>query len=105
MIEIIRSRIGVLTYLAPTGPLIDKDGLEQLKKTTDSCIAARETDLILDLSKVPLLNGAALETLLEIQDGLTRYGGGLKTVNANALIKDIFRISSFNDYVDTIDEA
>ena len=105
MTEIIRSRIGVLTYLAPTGPLMEKEGLAQLKKTTESCIVARETDLILDLSKVPLINGAALDTLLEIQDSLTRYGGSLKTVNANALIRDIFHISGFNDYVDTIDES
>ncbi len=105
MNEIIQSRIGILTYLAPIGPLVESEGLDQLKKTTQSCIEKRETDLILDLAKVPLVNGAALDTLLEIQDSLTRYGGGLKTVNANALIKEIFRISGFNDYVDTIDEA
>ena len=105
MTEIIHSRIGVLTYLAPSGPLLEHEGLTQLKKTTDACIAARETDLILDLSKVPLLNGAALDTLLEIQESLTRYGGSLRTVKANALITDIFRISGFNDYVETIDEA
>lgn len=105
MTEIIRSRIGVLTYLAPTGPLIEPEGLAQLKKTAASCIEARETDLILDLSKVPLVNGAALDTLLDIQDSLTRYGGSLKTVKANALIKEIFLISGFNDYVETIDES
>lgn len=104
MTEIIHSRIGVITYLAPTGPLIEKEGLAQLKKTAEACIAARETDLILDLSKVPLVNGAALDTLLDIQESLIRFGGSLKTVNANALIKDIFHISGFNDYVDTIDE-
>ena len=105
MTEILRSRIGVLTYLAPTGPLIENEGLAQLKEITEACITAMETDLILDLSKVPLVNGAALDTLLEIQDSLNRYGGSLKTVKANALIKDIFLISGFNDYVDTIDES
>lgn len=105
MTEIIHSRIGVLTYLAPTGPLIEKEGLAQLQKTTEECREARETDIILDLSKVPLLNGAALDVLLDIQASLTRYGGSLRTINANALIKDIFRISGFNDYVDTIDET
>lgn len=105
MTEIFRSRIGILTYLAPTGPLIEKEGLTQLKEIVDSCIAARETDLILDLSKVPLINGATLDTLLDIQDSLTRFGGSLKTVKANALIKDIFHISGFNEYVDTIDES
>lgn len=105
MSEIFRSRIGVLTYLAPTGPLLAQEDLAQLKKTTEACIAAGETQLILDLSKVPLVNGAALDTLLAIQESLTRYGGSLKTVKANALIRDIFRISDFNDYVDFIDEA
>jgi len=105
MTDIIHSRIGVITYLAPTGPLVGGEGLAQLKQTTDACIAARETDLILDLSKVPLLNGAALDTLLDIQDSLTRYGGSLKTVKANALITDIFRISGFSEYVDTINDT
>lgn len=103
MNDIIHSRIGVVTYLAPNGPLVDQEGVGQLKQTIDDCIAARETDLILDLSKVPLLNGLALDVLLDIQDSLTRYGGSLKTVKANALIKDIFRISGFTDYVDTIE--
>ena len=104
MSEIVHSRLGVLTYLAPLSPLIEDDVLSELKETVETCISSRETNLILDLAKVSLVNGSALDVMIDIQNRLSRVGGSLKTINANAMIKDIFRICSFHDYVENIDE-
>jgi len=104
MLEIMRTRIGVITYLAPIGPFIDEDGLNTLKKTIDSCITSQESNLVIDLNKVPALTGAALELMIETQEELARQGGDLKVVNANALLKDIFRITGLDNYVAIIDQ-
>ncbi len=105
MAEIVRSRIGVLTYLIPTGAFFDEESLAALKDTVADCIEGREVNLVLDFDNVPSLTGAALESLLDVQDMLSRHGGGLKVVNANALVQDIFLVTRVNDYIEVIDKS
>jgi anti-anti-sigma factor len=105
MLEIMRTRIGVITYLAPIGPFIEETELAVLRNKITSCIAAREANLVIDLSKVPALTGAALEFMIDAQEQLARMGGELKVVNANALLKDIFLITGFDKYVAILDQT
>jgi anti-anti-sigma factor len=104
MLEIMRTRIGIITYLAPIGPFIEEEGLNVLKKMIGSCIAAHESNMVIDLEKVPALTGAALEFMIDTQEQLARLGGELKVVNANALLKDIFLITGFDKYVAIIEQ-
>lgn len=97
--EIVRTRIGVNTYLAPTGPLDEEAACPLLRQVVEACLTARESNLVLDLSRVPTLTGAALETLLDIQDRCSRLGGALKVIKPNALVRDIFTVTDFGDYV------
>ena len=78
MAEILHTRMGVITYLAPTGCIAEAEGLESLQETVASCVASREIKLVLDLDRVPALTSLALEALLDIQDRLARLGGSLK---------------------------
>jgi anti-anti-sigma factor len=105
MLEIMRTRIGVITYLAPIGPFIEEGELAILKEKIAACIADQEANLVIDLSKVPALNGMALEFMIDTQEQLARMGGELKVVNANALLKDIFLITGFDKYVAILDQA
>ncbi len=105
MLEIIKTRIGVITYLAPIGLFSDEDDLNTLKGTIDSCIDSHESHLVIDLAKVPTITGAGLELMLDIQDQLSRRGGELKVVNANGMLKDIFLITGFDNYVAVITTA
>lgn len=97
--EIVRTKIGVNTYLAPTGPLDEDTGLPALKRVVEDCLAGKESHLVLDVSRVPTLTGVALELLLDIQDRCSRMGGALKVLKPNALVRDIFTITDFGDYV------
>ncbi len=105
MAEILHTRMGVITYLAPTGCIAEAEGLESLKETVASCVASREIKLVLDLDRVPALTSLALETLLDIQDRLTRLGGSLKVVNPNALVEDIFRATGLHGYIEVMSKA
>ena len=83
------SNIGVMTYLAPVGPLVDNTQHDMLASTIAHCIAANQLQLVLDLEQVSLINGRTLEIMLEANDRLAQHGGNLKFVNPSALIKDI----------------
>ncbi len=99
MTEIVRSLIGVATYLAPDGPLNNSAAVAALREGIDACLASAQIHIVLDFVNVPLVNGALLEVLLDAHDQLTRVGGELKVANANTLIRDIFYLTGVEDYV------
>lgn len=103
MLEVVRTQIGVITYLVPTGPFNGEDELRIIDKTVQACMAEREVNLVVDLSKIPTITGIALDFFLDIQDKLASLGGSFKVVNANALLKDIFTITGVGDYIAVID--
>ena len=103
MAEVVRSRVGVMTYLAPSGALTEEDALASTREAIAACLEGRELQLVLDLSHVPLLGGTALELLLDTQDRLTRMGGWIRVANGSALIRDIFLVTGVGDYVTFIE--
>ncbi|MEE9279931.1 MAG: ATPase, T2SS/T4P/T4SS family [Myxococcota bacterium] len=103
MTEIGRSVVGVTTFLVPGGPLNDAARSTELRETIDACIADRELCLVIDLSGVAVINGEALELLLDSQTHLARLGGELKVTNANAALTDVFRITRISDHIAALD--
>ncbi len=90
---VMRTRMGVMTYLAPKGILSSDEELQPLREAIETCLQQWETQVVIDLSLVPLVHSRALETLLEAQEKLAKTGGWLKVSNAGALIRDIFTIT------------
>jgi type IV pilus assembly protein PilB len=84
-----RTRVGVVTQLAPAMPLMTQAAVTDLRAACDSCIAERQHKLSIDLAGVPLLASAVLEVLLDVRETCARMGGWLKLVNPNALVSDI----------------
>jgi type IV pilus assembly protein PilB len=100
---ITRTRIGVLTYLAPNDSLTTEPVLTELKTAIESCVQSRETQMVIDLGAVQKLSSVALEILLDAQDQLMRIGGYLKVAHSQPLVKEIFKITGFADFVDIMD--
>jgi len=103
--EVLRTRVGVMTHLAPRVSLNTEDIIQELVDVTADCMAHREINLVIDLSAVQIVNSQALETLIDIQDKLVRLGGWAKVIHPNSLIQDIFRITGFTEYVNVMDAA
>ena len=93
-----RTRVGVVTQLCPRGVLA-RDSLDELRAGIIACINERQLKLMLDLSAVPLIDSVALEYLVDVQDELMRLGGWLKLAKANALLREVFRLTGFGEYV------
>ena len=99
MTEVVRNRIGVNTYLAPQGSLADNTNLETLQQEVESCFQTNETQLILDLIKVPSVNSRVLELLVEWRELLLPKGGAITLVNVNPVILDILYITEVDKYI------
>ncbi|MDH3871190.1 MAG: ATPase, T2SS/T4P/T4SS family, partial [Gammaproteobacteria bacterium] len=101
--SVLRTKVGVMTHLAPRASLNTEDIIQELVDATTDCLAHREIQLIIDLSAVQVVNSQALETLIDIQDKLVRIGGWAKVIHPNTLVQDIFRITGFTEYVNIMD--
>jgi type IV pilus assembly protein PilB len=86
---ITRSRVGALTYLSPTGALVDEAALAALLGALTASLASNQTQLVLDLSRVTVINGRAIEIMLNTAAKLAASGGRLESVNPSELVRDI----------------
>lgn len=101
--DVMRTRIGYMTYLAPRGVLTNEMGLEELRTAINTCIENKETQVVIDLANIQRLNSAALEALLEFQEKLVKVGGWLKVAQINTLIHEIFLITGFFEFINVIE--
>ncbi len=94
MAEVARSRLGVVTYLAPERSLDNAESIEGLDAAIHACVADNERNLVVDLSNVSLLTSAAIDGMLDAQERLARVGGALKLANASAVVTDALRVTN-----------
>ncbi len=90
--EIMRSRVGAMTYLAPRSKLTTNT-IDVFKSIISDCIEKNELHIIVDLATTVQINSIALETLLDTQDELLKLGGSLKLANVKDNILEIFQIT------------
>ncbi|MEE9398093.1 MAG: STAS domain-containing protein, partial [Methylococcales bacterium] len=105
MPEILRNRVGISSYLAPTGPLSDKESFDSLRAEIRNCIEAHETHIVIDLKQVPSVNSQILEILLDTRDHLILIAGTLSLINTNAVVLDALRITNVHSYLNLLDEG
>jgi len=98
-----RTRIGVMTYLAPKNSLISSEALEEVNEAVNTCIDNREVQIVIDMTAVEVIHSPALEALLDLQNLLVRHGGWLKVAQINKLVKEIFYITGLDELISIID--
>ncbi|MDH5766207.1 MAG: ATPase, T2SS/T4P/T4SS family [Gammaproteobacteria bacterium] len=92
--EVVKSRIGLMTYLSPKGDLLELNSIDQLKSAIDDCIDSRETHIVVDMVMVQRINSHALEMFLDAHDELLKIGGWIKLAQVEEHIKKIFLITN-----------
>ncbi len=103
--EILRTRIGTMTYLAPKNTLSTEISLNDLKNAVDACVQDREVHIVMNMSSVQVIGGDALELLLDIQDQLVRLGGWLKLAQVDKLILEILELTGLQDNISILDDV
>ncbi len=102
--NIVRTQTGVITTLRPTQPLTEDAVLKELHQSIEQALEAGENQIVIDLVGVPLLNSAALEEFLNVQDQLIRAGGWVKVSHASAIVREILRITDIDKYISIVGE-
>jgi anti-anti-sigma factor len=86
------TKLGVATYLAPAGALIE----ENLGDLAHAAGAARDQgalNLVLDLKRVPVFDSFGLEFILDLARGLQEEGGSLRLAAPTPLAREVLAIT------------
>ncbi|MDH5631910.1 MAG: ATPase, T2SS/T4P/T4SS family [Gammaproteobacteria bacterium] len=102
--NVVRTRIGVMTCLAPRKRLDSEGMMEHLSECVDECTEVGEDRIVLDLASVQAIDSTSIEQLLDINDKLIHRGGWLKLTRINSLLKEIFSITGVSHYIPCIDD-
>ncbi len=100
--KIMRSRIGLMTYLSPSGDLISQSAVDELQLFIDECLDSRESRVVIDMVSVQHVSSIALEAILNIQEQLVRIGGWLKLAQVQSCVNEVFRITNLHDSINII---
>ncbi len=101
---IIRTQTGVVTTIRPTASLTEEAVLNELHQSIEQALEAGDHQIVIDLVGVSILNSAALEEMLNCQDLLIRVGGWIKVSQPSPVVREIFRITSFDKYIGILGE-
>jgi anti-anti-sigma factor len=96
-------RHGAVSVLRPSGPL-RADALESLHEQVDSVLSGGVPYIVIDLSETPLIDGAGLEWILDLDETCCRRGGCVRICNAGELCRDTLRITAVGSCVQQFDD-
>ena len=71
----------------------------------EACLTDGQPMVVLDLEKVPLIDSAGLELLLDVQENYQQRGGALKLAAANHLCDDILTATGVGDRFETYQDV
>jgi len=95
---------GAVDLITPAAAL-NHENAEQLLTAIAEKSFAGQPMIVLDMSNVPLIDSAGLETLLDIQQKLRESAGSIKLAGLTQLCEDIFRITGLAERFETFDET
>ena len=86
------SRHGAVDVIAGTGPMTSEH-VPAANEAFEQCLKRGQPKAVLDLQQVVLFDGAALEMLLDAQEGFERRGGALKLAAPSELCSNILHVT------------
>lgn len=101
--KVLRTRIGVMTYLAPRNSIITSESIAELVQAFEACIASREVQIVVNLAAAHLLSSRAIEALLDIEERLIQIGGWLKLAQVSAALQDVFDFTGLCNTITIMD--
>ena len=73
------------------------DSAAEAARLCDEALAQGQPRVVFDLQRIPLIDSAGLELLLDVGDRCTNRGGALHLAAPNALCQDILRATLLTD--------
>jgi anti-anti-sigma factor len=83
---------GAVDILRGDSPL-NVENVDRVAALLQECAGRGQPSVVLDLEKVPLVDSAGLELLLDYHERFQQLGGSLKLSGANPLCEDILSLT------------
>ncbi|MGB7345693.1 MAG: STAS domain-containing protein [Pirellulaceae bacterium] len=91
-------RHGSVTVLRPDGPLREEN-VAAIHDEVSHYLSGGVPYVIVDLADAPLIDGAGLEWILDLDEVCCRRGGCVRLCNVGELCQDLLRITAVGDSV------
>ncbi|MFQ5730793.1 MAG: STAS domain-containing protein [Planctomycetaceae bacterium] len=99
-----RTRQGVVDVVHGTVPL-NQDAESDFSAALETCLSKGGGQVVVDLREVSLIDSVGLETLVETQERCLRRGGALKIAAANALCRDVLRVTGVDEQIEVYSDV
>jgi anti-anti-sigma factor len=92
-----RFRQGAVEVVRSDAPL-HAETVDSFRSVMDQLKAGGRRNVVLDLRKVPLVDSAGLEALLDSLDEFRARGGSLKLLAPNPLVREILTVTGVEQF-------
>jgi len=99
-----RTRQGSVDVVSGDDPL-SADYVPRVVRLLQECGAQGQPRAVLDLDRVPLIDSAGLEMLLDVQEDFQRRGGTLKLAARSPLCREILSVTGVGGHFEVFSEA
>ena len=97
-------RQGAVDVVSGDQPLTN-DNVESARRTLRECTQTGQPRIVFDLRKIPIIDSAGLEMLLDVQDECVRRGGRIQLCGASQLCRDILRVTNVEQQFEHFEDA
>jgi len=84
---------------------LNTDSVEEMEKLLAECLGNGLPRLVIDLKKIPLIDSAGINLLLDFKDKCQRSGGDLKLAAPNRLCEDILFMTGLDQDIEVFQET
>ncbi len=95
---------GVVNVIQGDLPL-NVDHVEEVTDLLRECLQTGQPQVWLDLTNVPLIDGAGLELLLDFREECQQLGGGLKLAAPSTLCEEILSVTGVGEQFEIFRDA
>lgn len=97
-------REGDVAIVRPNGPLIGSDTVE-FRRHLEALMDEGPQTVVLDITKVGMVDSRGLETLADAAERLIRTGGVLKLCCANLTVQEVFGLTELAPLFEHFDDV
>ena len=97
------SKQGAVTVVSVSGPLT-VENVPQAAEILERCCQSGTPRAVFDLARMPLIDSAGLELLLNAHEQFERRGGAFKVAGASPLCVDALSVTGIVDQLEVYDE-
>ncbi len=103
-----RTRQGAVELVRGDEPLTTQT-IDEFSRMLDGCVNQRQPRIVLDMSRIPLIDSRGMEILVDFQRQCISRGGCIKLASLSSLCRDILRatnvIAMFDEFENTVTAA